>query len=148
MYVKSYFGYRKSFFPVKYQEASRRFRKLPGESGSPPRVPPRPKGLHGLRRDVVSLLGQAHKSLKAHAVGKGGKSTLVWKGRKGTRIPPPPPWLHPRAWRGCSPRLCTYIERGGGAPRAHTKPLAPLSLPSSFSPSFAVSVALGVAVPR
>lgn len=94
--------------------------KLLEGSGSPPRVRPRPKGLHGLRGDVMSLLGQARKSLKAYAVGKGGKSTFVWKRRKGTRIPPTPPWLRPRAWRGCSPRLSTYIQRGG-VPQEHTR---------------------------
>src|SRR4051812_21760491 len=68
-----------------------RFRKIPEESGSPLRIPPRPKDQHGLRGGALALLGQAHTSpSKAHAVGKGGKCTFVWKGSRRTRIPPPP----------------------------------------------------------
>ena len=31
-----------------------------------------------------------------------------------------PPWLHPRAWRGCSPRPSTYIYIEEGAPQEDT----------------------------
>ena len=107
-------------FPVLYREASRRFRKLP-ESGSPQRVLPRPKGFHRLRGVALALLGQAHKSLKAHVAWERWKVHLFMEregiglgvqllplgcalGLGGADLHAPPP-----------------IYRGEGAPQEHTR---------------------------
>ena len=108
-------------FLVLYREASRRFWKLQEESGSPPRVPPRPKGLHGLRGGALDLLGQAHKSLKAHVAWERWKVHL-FMGREGIGLGVQ---LLPL---GCALGLGGSdlhtpppIYRGEGVPQEHTR---------------------------
>ena len=107
-----------------YREASRRFRKLSEESESPPRVPPRPKGQHG-------LTGGTSPS-RPCVLGEVESPPLYGKGGNWTRSLTRPPWCTPRAWRA-----------------GQHKPLAPLSLPLLCNSSvFVVSVALDVALPE